>query len=78
MHNTIILQINFNSENCEHCSSFDINIETQTVRCVRGGFGSSDDDTKLNQTETDRQITMRNTNGPIIPLSRHYGSSGIP
>jgi len=70
--------INFNSENCEHCSSFDINIETQTVRCVRGGFGSSDDDTKLNQTETDRQITMRNTNGPIIPLSRHYGSSGIP
>jgi len=70
--------INFHSEDIEHCTSFDVNLETNTITCVRVGFGPGGDEPKLNQTEADRLITMRNTNGNIIPLGRHYGSSGIP
>ena len=73
-----ILQINFHSEHIEHCTSFNVNLETDTITCVRGGFGPVDDEPELNQTEAERAITLRNTNGNIISLGRHFGSSGIP
>jgi len=70
--------INFHSEHSEHCSSFNVILETNTVTCVRVGFGPADEEHKLNRTELDRAITLRNANGNIIPLGRHFGSSGIP
>jgi len=70
--------VNFHSEHVEHCTSFNVNLETDTITCVRGGFGPVDDEPELNQTEAERAITLRNTNGNIISLGRHFGSSGIP
>jgi len=67
--------INFNSDNVEHCSNFDIDVKTNSVKCLRAGSTPSD---KFNATTLNREITAANTNGPIVPLGSHYGTNGIP
>ena len=68
-------QINFNSENVPHCANFDIDVTTNTVKCPRAGFTSSDE---FDGEPTNREITAANTKGPIVPLGSHYGTNGIP
>ena len=56
---------------------FDVDMKTGEVSCTRGGV-PGDDDTKFSAEETNRAIKDSNTNGPIIPLGKYYGRSGIP
>ena len=57
--------------------NFDIDLNTDLVRCPRGSFYPKDDEMVMEYQEN-RDILRENTNGPIIPLGSHYGASGIP
>merc|ERR1719510_1147203 len=50
------------------CCEFDVDLETHTVKCVKGGFNTDDDD-ELEEIRN-RGITDANTNGPIIALGK--------
>ena len=56
---------------------FDVDMKTGEVSCTRGGT-PGDDDNEFSAEETNRAIKDSNTKGPIVPLGRYYGRSGIP
>ena len=72
------LQINFDSNNSLHCDMFDVDMKTGEVSCATGGTPGNDEKENYSKEELDRGITSANTKGPIIPLGKYYGTSGIP
>ena len=56
---------------------FDVDMKTGEVSCTRGGTPGNDDN-EFSTEETNRAIKDSNTKGPIVPLGRYYGRSGIP
>ena len=71
-------QINFNSENLPGCSSFDIDIKSNNVVCLRAYFNEP----PVNQTDLYLINDMPNKIfvpylGPIISLEKNY-TDGIP
>ena len=72
------LQINFDSDNSLHCDMFDVDMKTGEVSCAMGGTPGNDEKEVVSREELDRHITAANTKGPIIPLGKYYGTSGIP
>ena len=72
------LQINFDSDNSLHCDMFDVDMKTGEVSCAMGSTPGNDEKEVVSREELDRHITAANTKGPIIPLGKYYGTSGIP
>merc|ERR550539_1875031 len=70
--------INFDSDNSLHCDMFDVDMKTGEVSCAMGGTPGNDEKEVVSREELDRHITAANTKGPIIPLGKYYGTSGIP
>jgi len=70
--------INFDSDNSLHCDMFDVDMKTGEVSCATGGTPGNDEKENYSKEELDRGITAANTKGPIIPLGKYYGTSGIP
>ena len=57
---------------------FDVDMKTGEVSCATGYTPVNDDKENYSREELDRGITTANTKGPIIPLGKYYGTSGIP
>merc|ERR1719458_1724062 len=70
--------INFDSDNSLHCDMFDVDMKTGEVSCATGYTPVNDEKENYSREELDRGITTANTKGPIIPLGKYYGTSGIP
>jgi len=70
--------INFDSDNSLHCDMFDVDMKTGEVSCATGYTPVNDENENYSREELDRGITTANTKGPIIPLGKYYGTSGIP
>jgi len=74
--NTRLIQ--FNSDHAGFCYNFNVDLEKGTVKCIRGGFNSENDDNRALMNAVDRSIDDANTNGATIPLGSHFDASGIP
>jgi len=64
--------INFHDSRVPHCAEFDVDVQTNTVKCIRGGYATNNDDEEFKDELVNRGLTPANTNGPIVPLGAHF------
>ena len=58
---------------------FDVDMKTGEVSCTTGGTAGDDEDEEFLKEELDRgDLKAANLKGPIVPLGKYYGTSGIP
>ena len=57
---------------------FDVDMKTGEVSCTTGGTAGDDEDEEFSKEELDRDLQAANLKGPIVPLEKYYGASGIP
>ena len=70
-----LYQINFHHDAVPHCMEFDVDLQTNTVKCVRGGYATNDDE--INAKLRNRATSKANTVGPSDKRKAFFESYNI-